>query len=161
MLLKHILYLVYLCSCLGLGLFMSYRCELFFIFSLIFIVIDRITSLKQTPLVFVQILEYVLLFWDDNLDKECKLFSSSKGSASGCCLAFAWFFAYFCLELLIKVLIKKSALQNWVFLSIEGLYLKKIVERLSLFKASYCTVLFKKIFVWNISFIYKFWNRSN
>ena len=37
--LKHILHLVCLCPCLGLRLFMSYLCDLFFIFSLIFIAI--------------------------------------------------------------------------------------------------------------------------
>ena len=156
---KHMTHFIF-----GIFVFMSRSRSIyvvFFIFSLIFIVIDSITSLKQTPLFFVQILEYVLLFWDDNLDEECKLFSNSKSSASGCCLAFAWFFANFCLGLLIKVLIKKRALQNWVFLSIEGILWKHFLERLSLLKASYCTVLFKKIFVWNITFICKFWNRSN
>ena len=33
--LRHILYLVYLCPCLGLGLFMSYLCDVFFISSLV------------------------------------------------------------------------------------------------------------------------------
>ena len=65
-----------------------YVVSLFFIFSLIFIVIDHVTSLKQTPLFVFQNI-YVLLFWDDNLDEECELFSNSKSSASGCCLAFA------------------------------------------------------------------------
>ena len=46
------LYIVYLCSCLGLGLFMSYLCDLFLIFSLILIVINRIISFKQTYLFF-------------------------------------------------------------------------------------------------------------
>ena len=67
---RHILYLVYLCPCLGLGLSMSYLCDIFFIFSLIFIVVNHKTSLKQTPLAFVQFLKYLLLFWDDNLDKK-------------------------------------------------------------------------------------------
>ena len=48
--LKHILYLVYSYLCLGLGL--SYLCNLFFIFSLVFIVINHITSFKQTYLFF-------------------------------------------------------------------------------------------------------------
>ena len=43
----HIIYLLHLCPCLGLGLFMSYLCDLFFIFSLISIVINHITSSKQ------------------------------------------------------------------------------------------------------------------
>ena len=50
--LRHILYLVYLCLSLGLGLFMLYLCDLCFIFSLVFIVINNITSLKQTHLFF-------------------------------------------------------------------------------------------------------------
>ena len=41
---------VYLCLCLGPGLFMSYLCDLFFIFSLMFIVINHITLFKQTYL---------------------------------------------------------------------------------------------------------------
>ena len=52
-LLRHILYLVYLCPCLGLGLLMSYLCDPFFIFSLILIVINHITSFKQMYLFFV------------------------------------------------------------------------------------------------------------
>ena len=63
-------YLVYLGSCLSLGLFMSYLCDLFFIFSLTFIVINSITSLKQTHLFFANILEYLDLLSDDNVDEE-------------------------------------------------------------------------------------------
>ena len=43
----HILHLVYLGSCLDLGLFMSYLYDLFFIVSLIFIAINHTTSLKH------------------------------------------------------------------------------------------------------------------
>ena len=39
--LRHILYVMYFCQCLVLSLFMSYLCDLFLIFSLIFIVINR------------------------------------------------------------------------------------------------------------------------
>ena len=66
--LGHILYLVYLT--LDLGLFMSYLCDLFFISSLIFITINHILSLKETQLIFVHFLEYLLLFLDDNVDEE-------------------------------------------------------------------------------------------
>ena len=45
--LRHILYLVYLCPCLGLSLFNFYPNDLFFILSLIFIVIYHITSLNR------------------------------------------------------------------------------------------------------------------
>ena len=49
---------------------MLYLCDLFFIFSIIFIVIDHMTSFKQTYLFFVNFLEYLLLFLDDNMDEE-------------------------------------------------------------------------------------------
>ena len=45
--LRHILYLVYLGQCLCLSLFMLHLCHLFFIFSLIFIAITHI-SLRQS-----------------------------------------------------------------------------------------------------------------
>ena len=68
--LKHILYLPYLSPCLGLGLFMSYLCDLFFIVSLIFIVINSTISLKQAHMFFVHFLKYLLLFLDNNVDEE-------------------------------------------------------------------------------------------
>ena len=42
---------------------------LFFIFSLIFVVINHIMSLKQAHLFFVHLLEH-LLFLDDSVDEE-------------------------------------------------------------------------------------------
>ena len=66
--LGHILYLVYLT--LDLSLFMSYLCDLFFISSLIFIPIIYILLLKETQLIFVHLLEYLLLFLDDTVDEE-------------------------------------------------------------------------------------------
>ena len=108
--LRPILHLVYLRPCLGLGVFMSYLCILFLFFSLIFIVINHITSLNQMYLIFCTFLEYLLLFLNDNVDEDGKWFSNSKNSASGFCLAFAWYYANFSLALLIKVLlIKKRA----------------------------------------------------
>ena len=71
--LRRILYIVYLGPSLALVLFMSYLCDFFFfflIFSLIFIVINPIAPLKQTHLLFVHFLEYLLLFLDDNVDEE-------------------------------------------------------------------------------------------
>ena len=106
--LTNILYLVYLSKCLDLGLFVSYLCNLFFIFSLIFISINNISPLKQTYLLFVYFLEYLLLFLDDNMDEESKHFSNSKSSPSGCCLTFAWAFANFSLALLIKLMLIKK-----------------------------------------------------
>ena len=64
--LRQILYFVYLCLYLGLGLFISYLSDL----NLIYIVIDHITSLKQTHLVFAQFLKYLLLFSDGKVDEE-------------------------------------------------------------------------------------------
>ena len=49
---------------------MSYLCDLFFIFSLIFIAINQITSFKKMNLFFVHYLEYPLLFVIDNVDEE-------------------------------------------------------------------------------------------
>ena len=100
--LRLILHLEYLWPCPGLGLFMSYLYNLFFIFSLIFIVINHITSFKQT-----------YLFLDDIVNEESKKISNSKNSAWGCCLAFAWFFANFSLTLLIKVLLIKKACTSY------------------------------------------------
>ena len=60
---------------------MSILCDLFFIFSLIFILINHITSLKETHLFFVHFLEYLLLFLNDNVDEESDLFANSKSSA--------------------------------------------------------------------------------
>ena len=68
---------------------MSYLNDLFFICSLIFIVINYITSFKQTYLFLVHFLEYLLLFLDDKVDEQSKTFSNSKSSVSGCYLAFA------------------------------------------------------------------------
>ena len=68
--LRHILYLAYLSPFLSLGLFMPYLCDLFFNWSLIFIVVNHITSFIQTHLFFVQFLEHLLLLKDDNVDEE-------------------------------------------------------------------------------------------
>ena len=87
--LAHILHLVYLCPCLGLDLLMPYRCDLFFIFSIIFIVVNHITSLKQTHLFLIQFLEYPLIFLDNKIDEESKRFSKGESSTLGCCIAFA------------------------------------------------------------------------
>ena len=69
---RHISYLVYFGLCLGLGLFMSHIGGLFFIFSLISIAVNSITSLKQTHLLYAHFKDYLLLFLDDNVDGESK-----------------------------------------------------------------------------------------
>ena len=91
---RRISYLAYLCTCLGIGLFMLHLCDLFFIFSLTFIVINHTTLSKQTHLLFVHLLEDFLLFLDDNTLKVC--------------LVFALFFENFSPGLLIKVLLIKK-----------------------------------------------------
>ena len=65
MMLRHLSYLVYLCPLLGLVLFMSYACSLFFIF--IFIIINHMISFKHNT---KNILKYVLLFFDGNVHCE-------------------------------------------------------------------------------------------
>ena len=67
---RHILYLVCLNPCIRLRLIYAVLCDLFFIFSLTFIVINNIPSLKQVPLFFVHLLEYLQFFLNDNLDEE-------------------------------------------------------------------------------------------
>ena len=60
-------------SALFLNPAIVYLCDLFFlIFCLIFIVINYITSLKQTHLLFTRFLECLLLFLVDNVDEERK-----------------------------------------------------------------------------------------
>ena len=64
--LRYILYLVYLCPCLDLCVPIWYLCDLFFFFSFTFIAINYFTSLKQGHLLFVHFLEYILFFLDDH-----------------------------------------------------------------------------------------------
>ena len=74
-------------------------------------------------LFFVQFLEYLSSFKDDNVDEETQYFSNSKSSAAGFYfLAFAcFFFANFRLALLIKVLVMK-----------KHVYLNDVVAKTSL-----------------------------
>ena len=78
---------------LRLCLFMSYICDLFFIFSLIFIAINNIIVLS-----------------DINIDIEISNCDKDEKSeyVSGCCLAFAYFLSSLSLLLLIKVLLIKK-----------------------------------------------------
>ena len=54
---RHLLYLVYLCLCPGLSLIMSYLRDLFFVFSRIFIAVNRITSFNGPLSVLRQLLK--------------------------------------------------------------------------------------------------------
>ena len=66
---KQFLYTLYLCPCLGSGLFMSYPlCGLFFIF--IFILLRLTYNLiNRDACSLAYFLEYILLFLDDNVEK--------------------------------------------------------------------------------------------
>ena len=97
--LRHFLYLLYLWPCLDLGLFMLYLCDLFVVFIFILIMINRMNT--DTFVFLLMFLEYFLIFYS-NVNEECEICSSSKSSASGCSLTFAWFFANFSLALLLK-----------------------------------------------------------
>ena len=67
-----------------------YLFDLFFIFIIIFIIINRIfSSILQHTCSFSYFLEYVLLIFDDNVDEECEQFSDSKSSTLRCYLALA------------------------------------------------------------------------
>ena len=70
--LRRFIYLLYLCPCLHLGLFMPYLRESIFIFVFILIMINCIISWMQTCLFFCFFLEYVLLLLDDNVDEQCQ-----------------------------------------------------------------------------------------
>ena len=61
-------------------------CDLFFISSLIFIIINHIILLKQTHLFFHVFWNISLSLLDDNVDEQSELVSDRKSSASWCCL---------------------------------------------------------------------------
>ena len=83
---RHFLYLLYLCPWLDLGLFMSYLCDLFFSFSSSFSLWLIVRSHEYRHICsLVYFSEYVQLFSDEKYEQ----FSNIKSSASGCCLAFA------------------------------------------------------------------------
>ena len=109
-LLRYHLYLVYLCPCfsrwsvyvLSVGFIFHFQSE-FLLYNLI----------QTEVLVFTPFLEYFLLFLDDNIDERSEYFSNSKSSASGCCLAFARYFANFSLALPMKVLLLKKRILRY------------------------------------------------
>ena len=78
-LLRHFLYLLYLCPCLDLGLFMSYLCNLFFIFIFTVIMINHIISWIQTTLVLLLIFENMsYYFWMTKWIKNVNNFKIAK-----------------------------------------------------------------------------------
>ena len=66
--LRHFLYLIYL----GLGLFMSYLSDLFFIFIFMFIMINRKSREYRHTCSLANFLEHVLLLLDNNVDEKCE-----------------------------------------------------------------------------------------
>ena len=104
---------------------MPYLYDLFFVFSLTFIVTNHVTLFKQMYLFFVHFLEYRVLFFDDNVVEESEKFSNRESLVSGCCLAFAWFFTNLSLALLIKKRIYcefgRYQLLEWVLEKLQSL----------------------------------------
>ena len=70
--LRHFLYLQYLCPCLELGLYMPYLCDQFFFFIFILIMINSIILWKLTHLFCWLFLEYAILFFDNTVDEQCE-----------------------------------------------------------------------------------------
>ena len=64
---RNILYLAHLFPSPGLVLFMLYLCDPFFIFSLVFIIINYTVWLKQIHLSFCMFLEYLVFVLKDNM----------------------------------------------------------------------------------------------
>ena len=62
---------------------MSYMCDLFFNFSLIFIVINDINTFKQVFVFLYILLGYLQLFLDDNMDEESEYFQIAKVQPQG------------------------------------------------------------------------------
>ena len=89
---RHFLYLLYFCSCLDLGLIMSYLYHLFFIFIFIFIMIDRIISWMQTHLFFCLFSRTcpIIFGWRMWIN-----FQLAKVQPQGVTHSFAWFFWQF------------------------------------------------------------------
>ena len=95
--LRHILYFVYLGPCLDLGLFMSYLCDLFFVLSLIF------------HLVFVYFKNISYCFWMTMWIKKMNYFPIAKVQSQGVASLLLNVFVNFNLTLLIKLLLIKKA----------------------------------------------------
>ena len=108
MFLRCCLLSLYLCPRLDLGLFILYQCDLFFIFSLIYIVINHIIF---NHLFFVHFLEYLLLFLYGNVDEKTNNFKAAKVQHRvllSFCLIFCQFQSDF-----------KKACIYWLFTSAE------------------------------------------
>ena len=114
--LRHFLYLLYFYPCLGLGLFTSYLRDLIFIFTFIFIVIDRIISGIQRYMLFPYFQNmfyyFQMIMWMKNVNN----FQITKFRPQGVAQHLLdFFFANFSLTLLIKVLLIKKSVQAETF----------------------------------------------
>ena len=107
--------------CLSLGLFKSYICDLLLIFTIVFIVINHIMSLKQTHWFFLEVLEYLLLFLDDNMDEENESFFQYQMFCLRVLLSFCLFFCQFQPSFAYKSVAQKKAC-----ISIPGLSKKQL-----------------------------------
>ena len=90
--LRHFLYLLYLCPSLDLGLLMSYLCDLLFIFIFIFIMINRMKTGTLVLLVIFQNMSYY--FWMITWMKNANNFQIKKSSLRvllGICLIVSQF----------------------------------------------------------------------
>ena len=122
-------YLLYLCPCLDLGLFMSNLCDLSFTFIFSFIMINHVISWVKTSFLFVCFSEYVISFLDHNVEKECEqFFQIFTNSASDCCLAFGLFFANLSLDLLIKKARIAITILKFVNKVVAKIYRNKVLE---------------------------------
>ena len=81
--LRHILYLVYLCLCLRLVLFMLYLYDIFFQFHTHFHQNYHIILLKQTHLFLAQFLEYLILVLDDTIEEKVNSSQIAKAQPKG------------------------------------------------------------------------------
>ena len=106
---RHILYLVYLCPCQRLSLFMSYLLDLYFIFSLIFFAINDIFSFIYAHM-FLHIFQNISYYlWMIMWMKKPHNFLIPKVQPQHVVQLLLNFFANFSLVLLTKVLLINKA----------------------------------------------------
>ena len=101
------LYLLYLCSCLELGPFMPYPCDLFFIFIIIFIMINLKNTDTLDLLTISQSISHS--FWMITCMKNFNNFQIAIGQPYGVAKYLLNFFCQFSMVLLIKKLLIKKA----------------------------------------------------
>ena len=91
--LRHILFLAYLYPYLELVLHMSYLCDLFFIFSLIFVTINHKISFALTYLFFINFFQNILFyFWVITLIKKVNNFLKKQKFSLRALFSFCFIF---------------------------------------------------------------------